>query len=479
MSFWVDEIVGDIIKKLPQDSYLITDWKTPSGHAHFGSLRGPIIHDVIRRGLFEKDKKAVFRFGIDDFDPMDGLPVYIDQSFGKYMGMPLNKIPAPDGKSKNFAEQYAIEFKNIIDSLGGKVEFVSVFEAYSAGKYNDAIRLILDHAAEIRKIYKEISGSVKGENWYPIQVVCPNCGKIGTTEATGWDGKEVEFECEESLVEWAKGCGYKGKISPFDGNGKLLWKVEWPSKWSVFGTQIEGEGKDHFAAGGSRDVADKIYRDIFKKNPPFDIRYEHFLFKGAKMSSSKGLGVTAQDMFELLPANLLRFIFTRTKYKKALEFTPEGDVIPLLYDEYDRCSEAYFKDPKSDLGRAFYYSEIDTEKEQPKYLLRFSKIANFLQMPRMDILAYAKEEKARLLTPERSDGGQGEDLSSAEKTEIENRIEIAKKWLENYAPENFKFTVQDELPSVVKNLNDVQKEFLNKIAEIISSQEKWTESKLN
>ena len=46
--------------------------------------------------------------------------------------------------------------------------------------------------------------------------------------------------------------------------------------------------------------------------------------------------------------------------------------------------------------------------------------------------------------------------------------------MENYAPENFKFTVQDELPSVVKNLNDVQKEFLNKIAEIISSQEKWT-----
>ena len=63
MSFWVDEIVSDIEKQLPQDNYLITDWKTPSGHAHFGSLRGPIIFDIIRRGLIETDKSATFLMG--------------------------------------------------------------------------------------------------------------------------------------------------------------------------------------------------------------------------------------------------------------------------------------------------------------------------------------------------------------------------------------------------------------------------------
>jgi len=455
--FWADEIIEDIIKKLPKDDYLITDWKTPSGHAHFGSLRGPIIHDVVRRGLTEEGKSAIFRFGIDDFDPLDGLPVYIDQSFIQYMGMPLNKIPAPDGKSKSFADQYADEFRNVINSLGGKVEFVSVFEAYKDGRYNEAIKIILDHASEIRKIYKEISGSDKGEDWYPFQVVCPKCGKIGTTEVTGWDGKEVEFECKENLVEWAKGCGEKGKISPFDGNGKLLWKVEWPSKWLVFGTEIEGEGKDHFAAGGSRDVADKIYRDIFKRQPPYDIRYEHLLIGGAKMSSSKGLGVTAKDMFDLLPANILRFLFTRTKYKKALEFNPEGDTIPLLYDEYDRCALAYKEDPKSDFGRAYYYAEIDLEKDLPKYLLRFSKIAYMLQMPRVDILKYAEEEKESAIT-------------DIEKREIENRIKISKKWLEKFAPENYKFTIQNNLPKNAKDLNDQQKEFLKKIAKVIESE---------
>jgi lysyl-tRNA synthetase class 1 len=95
--FWVDEIVEDIIKKIPKDSYLVTDWMTTSGHAHVGSLRGVIVHDLVRRGLVENGKIAEFQWGFDDFDPMDGLPSYLDESWLQYMGKPLCNIPAPDG----------------------------------------------------------------------------------------------------------------------------------------------------------------------------------------------------------------------------------------------------------------------------------------------------------------------------------------------------------------------------------------------
>jgi len=167
--------------------------------------------------------------------------------------------------------------------------------------------------------------------------------------------------------------------------------------------------------------------------------------------------VSAKAMFDLLPANILRFLFTRTNYKKSLEFNPEGDTIPLLYDEYDRCAISFQEDPESDQARAFYYSIIESDsKEQPKYLLRFSKIAYMLQMPRVDILEYAEKEKGLALT-------------SAEKKEIENRIDIAKKWLEKFAPESFKFNIVENLPEIAKNLSDEQKEFL---AKILSSIEK-------
>ena len=483
--FWTDEIIEDILKKIDKESYLITDWMTPSGHAHIGSLRGLIVHDLVRRGLEDKSKKAVFQFGFDDFDPMDGLPIYVDKSWQKYMGLPLNKVPAPDGKSTSFADQYLNEALEIFDGLGIKAKFVRDSVLHKEGKYDEAIKIVLDNASAIQKIYFEISGSKKDPDWFPLQVICPKCGKIGTTKVTGWDGKLVKFRCEEKLVEWAQGCGYEGEISPFGGNAKMPWKVAWGARWFVFNTDIEGEGKDHFAAGGSRDVANAIFREVFKQEPPYDIHYEFFLVGGKKMASSKGLGVTAKDMYDFLPANILRFLLIRTKAKRAIDFQPEEDAIPLLYDEYDRASVMFNEDPKSDLARAFYYTEIDMKKDpstslgagQPKYLLRFSKIAYMLQMPRIDIFEYAEKEKASAFRHvAKSRGAEGDEgaipLSDIEKQEIESRIEIAKLWLEKFAPENYKFNICDELPQGIE-LNSDQKTFLNKVLNLIKSKETW------
>src|SRR3990167_11738 len=157
------------------------------------------------------------------------------------------------------------------------------------------------------------------------------------------------------------------------------------------------------------------------------------------MSKSKGSGVTAKDVYDFLPSNILRFLFVRTRAKRAIDFQPEGETIPLLYDEYDRTAELYRNDPKQDLARAYFYTEIDVDKAHPQYFLRFSKIAYMLQMPRVDIFDYAAKEK-------------GSELLKAEKDEIENRINIATKWLELYAPENYKFQISDSLPEEAKNL---------------------------
>lgn len=477
--FWLDEIVKEAIDRINQDFFIITDWTTPSGHAHIGALRGVIVHDCLQRGLEEQNKKAVFQYGFDDFDPMDGRPVYVDKSWDKYMGMPLSNVPAPDGKAESFAMQYAQEFEEVFKGLGISPKIVKTSALYKTGKFNPTIKIVLDNAQEIRKIYREVSGSDKGEDWFPLQVVCPKCGKIGTTKVTDWNGKEVRFQCEENLVEWAQGCGYEGSASPFDGNAKLPWKVEWACKWFVFGTDIEGAGKDHSAAGGSRDIANNIYGKVFIKEPPYDVPYEFFLVGGKKMASSKGLGVTAKDMADLLSGNVLRFLFIRTRAKRAIEFQPEGETIPLLYDEYDRISELYQKDPKNDLGRSFNYATIDFEKKPPQYLLRFSKIAYMLQMPKADIFQYAEKEKA---SEEKSAEAEGEvrrtKLTAVEVAEIKERIKVAKKWLEKFAPEKYKFEIQKILPKVAENLGQKQKEFLKEVLKLIEKQE-WQGEELH
>ena len=466
--FWVDDLIKDILKKIPKEEYLITDWMTPSGHAHVGSLRGLIVHDLIRRGLQDEEKLAVFQFGFDDFDPMDSLPLYVDKSWEKYMGMPLCNIEAPDGKSKSFAEEYLNESVGIFNGLGIKAKYVKGSDLYKAGQYDESIKIVLDNAAQIRKIYYEVSGSEKGEDWSPLQVVCPKCKKLGTTKVTSWNGKTVHFRCEENLVDWARGCGEEGEISPFGGNAKIPWKVEWAARWFVFGTDIEGEGKDHFAAGGSRDIANRIYKEIFKKEPPYDIHYEHILVAGKKMSKSKGTGTTAKDIFDFLPANLLRFLFTRTRAKRTIDFHPEGETIPLLYDEFDRAAEAYQKNSESDLARAYYYALLSSHQKPPEYVLRFSKVAHLANGGfKLSPEQYAAEEK-------------GSELSIVEAEELQNRIEIAKKWLNLYAPENYRFSIAlDDIPEPAKKLSAEQKQFLSQIADIMESKERWTGEELH
>ncbi len=365
--FWVDDTIGEILKK-DVKKHLVTDYKTPSGKIHVGALRGVIIHDVLHRGLIDKKQSSEYWYGFDDFDPIDGLSKELENKFSKYMGVPLSNVPSPKKGYKNFAHYFADDFIKVFQSMGVKAKVVWASELYKKGAYNKSIEMVLDNAEIIREIYKEVSGGEKQKDWFPLNVVCPKCGKIGTTKVNGWDKKEVSFTCAESLVKWAKGCGFKGKISPFNGNSKMPYKVEVAAKWFEFGTTVELAGKDHYTKGGTFNVARQIAKDVFKVPEAYGYGYEWFLVGGKKMSTSKGVGTTAEEIAIILSPELLRFLMVRTRAKRTIEFDANGETIPMLYDEYDRCSESYIADPKSDRGRAFHYSQVDKSENNPEYL---------------------------------------------------------------------------------------------------------------
>lgn len=438
---WTEQIALEI-KKRNKPLEWVDDMKTPSGRIHVGALRGVLIHDEVFKQLQKLKVESKFTYIFDDLDPMDSLPSYLDkEKYEKYMGIPLKNIPAPEGV-KNYAQFYALEFKEVFNSLGVDPEIIWQSELYSSGKLNKAIELALDNSEKILDIYQKVSGSQKREQgWLPFAPICENCGKIGTTKATGWDGKEVEYSCEESMVSWAKGCGFKGKVSPFDGHGKLPWKVEWPSKWFALGVTVEGEGKDHASKGGSRDVANHICQEILHFDPPFDLPYEFFLVGGAKMSSSKGVGVSALEASKMLPPEVLRFLLIRTRLNQAIDFDPsDKDFIFRLFDDFDR--------------------------EQPFFIPRFSLIINWVQMPNIDSLEEGKKLKGPSLTEE-------------EKKKIEERVKYIKIWLEKYAPEDVKFSIQKDLPVEANNLTEKQKEFLAKVVKIVDQNQEAEEFQNN
>lgn len=490
--FWVDEIVEEILKKYPdKKDFIVRDEKTPSGRVHIGSLRGVVIHGLVAQALNEKGAKARFIYEFNDADPMDGLPVYLDEKkYKPFMGKPLKDVPSPHEQlglgvsgrpAANYAVYFAEEFLKVINSLGFYPEIIYSSDLYKKEHYDKWIKKILENKDKIRAIYKEVSGSEKPSDWYPLQVVCEKCGKVGTTKVTDWDGVNVTYECLPDLVEWGVGCGHKGTCSPFFGRGKLPWKVEWPAKWASLNVDIEGAGKDHAAAGGSHDIAERVCAEVLETHVPFNIPYEFFLFGGAKMSSSKGRGASVTEVAELIPPELMRFLMTRKRPNQPIDFNPDGPTIPILFDNYDECAAYYFnkKGEFPDLERAFHFSQLGAGEtgakgakakkvaKEPKkhYYPRFSRVAFFEQIPYVDL--YEEIEKLK-----------GEKLTTEDKKEIDLRKHYASLWLKDYAPDAYKFTVLREMPKEAFSLSEGQKKFLGEIAKILAKKD-WEGDELH
>ena len=422
--FWADKLLENVSGK-----QLVNDSWTPSGIIHMGSLKGPIIHDALLRILKEKSADVKFMYGFDDFDPIDGLPQDIASSHGKYLGVPISIAPAPDGQG-SFGDYFGGKMKKLLSQLGIEPEFYKTSVLYKEGKFNDAIRFVLDHAQEIQGVYAELYKKDIAKDWFPLQVICPSCGKLSTTRVYFWGSETVKFSCEENLVKWAKGCGERSEISPFGGNAKMPWKVEWAAKWWTFGVTVEGAGKDHASAGGSYDVAMKLATDVFKIPQPVKFGYEFFLTGGKKMSSSKGVGLTGEELLEVLTPQTARFLMIKTRPEQAVEFDPRSpDIIPRIYDDYKQASES-----KDDSHKAFQLSQIGEQEKVPE--LRFLSLSQWVQMPNA-------EEKI-------------------EKEGLGYWASYARSWIAKYAPEKIKFNVQESLPEQAKTLTQKQKEFLSK-----------------
>jgi len=452
--FWPDKFAEEIIKSGKHKPYHVDDMKTPSGRVHVGALRGVIIHDLIHQALLKKGVKSIYTYVFNDMDPMDGFPHYLADSFKKYMGVPLYKIPSPEKGYPSMARCYADQFIEAFNSLGCKPEILWSSKLYKQGKFDEVIKQILDRVELVRKLYHDVSGYDKPKNWYPYQVICPKCGKVGTTIVTGWDGKKVKFECRKDLVNWAEGCGYTGEIEPVGDNGKLMWKMDWATHWQVVGVTIEGAGKDHMTEGGSHDLSSALCEQVLKYPTPFGFIYEWFLAKGGtKMSSSKGIGVSAKEISQSLPAEILKFLMVKTDYKKAILFNPQDNNSVLdLFDEYDRFAGEYYKNKQSRHSKIWELSQVGPVPKKAVWLPRFKDVVNYSQQPSVNLEKKITEIK-------------GSDLSTADKKELRKRVKYAKIWLDNYAPEDQKVGV---IGSKIKvKLSDEQKQYLELVVQLL------------
>jgi lysyl-tRNA synthetase class 1 len=447
--YWADQLVAD----LQVEQVVINDSKTYSGSAHVGSLRGPVIHDVIYRAALDAGKSAQFLYGSDDYDALDAVPPSLSaELYQPYLGKPLCAIPAPDGSSRSYAEYFYDEFMAVQNALGIFPTPYRMSDLYRSGRMNGVIRTLLEHAETIRQIYLEVSNSEREADWYPFNPICENCGRIAMTRVYRFDGEQVYYRCDPDAMDYAKGCGYEGAVSPFDGNGKLPWKLEWAARWQVLGVNVEGAGMDHSIEGGSREVAEAVARRVFQAEPPANIPYEFLLLEGGKMSSSKGIGFAAREVAEALPAELLRYLLVRTRPRTAINFNLDKDAVPRLFDEFDTAAANYFQETNEPdeawQKRIYELAQINyREPIQRLYRPRFTHLVTVAQIPGLNALKHFEEHKGAPLLPQ-------------EVTEIHKRMDYARIWLERFAPDSAIVVIRDTVPQEARNLTADQRAFL-------------------
>lgn len=178
------------------------------------------------------------------------------------------------------------------------------------------------------------------------------------------------------------------------------------------------------------------------------------------MSSSKGKGSSSREIADLLPPEMLRLLLLQKEPQRTIEFIPDGDTVPILFDAYDKFAHEFVTAPESDYARMFKLIHPEDMKQAlgEYHVPRFSQVAFLSQMQHLDI-----EKEAEHLT--------GQPLTDADRKELARRIKYAGIWIKTYAPEDYKFEIQETLPEMTKELSDIQKKALAEILVYIEKTE--------
>jgi lysyl-tRNA synthetase class 1 len=423
---------ADVVASKVEGKQVVSTGISPSGEIHVGNMREVLTGEIVSRALRDSGKEVEFYYEADDIDPLRKVPAGIDPSFSKYIGQPLYKIPAPDGKHSSWSSQFIDPFLETLKLVGVKLNFLYTHELYEKGLFNDLIRKSFEKRVEIGRIISEVSGHQVKEDYYPFDVICDSCGRLDTTEVKSYQWPEVEYEC--------RSCKHSGRKDVRNGGGKLPWRVEWPAKWVVLNVTIEPFGKDHAAAGGSYDTGKRIVSEIFGVKPPFPVIYEWILLrKLGAMHSSKGILIRSIDMVKMAPPEILRFLIAKNSPERHIEMDSGRGLITLVneYDQYERIyfgkEEAPDAERLPDIRRVYELSQLESVPISFPVQVPFNHLLNLVQV---------KKNNEEIFESLRNSSF---DLSG-DTSQLLRRIDAVKYWLNNFADDEFKIHLLDKPP---------------------------------
>jgi lysyl-tRNA synthetase class 1 len=405
---------------------------SPSGPIHLGNLREVTTVHFVSEELRRRGRAVRHIHSWDDFDRLRKVPEGVDESFTRYIGQPLSEVPDPKGEYKSYAARHMIEFERSLERLAIRPEYIRQSVAYRRGDYTPEIKTALAARHQLFDILEafqtpgrqEKPREERREGYWPFRVYCEACHH-DSTEMQHYDplSSEIRYTCSH--------CSHKGAFRLDEKvPGKLVWKVDWPMRWSKEGVDFEPGGEDHSSPMSSAAVGRRVVREVYGKEPPHYVGYAFVGMAGrSKISSSAGTTAVPATALEIFEPGLLRWQYFRRNVAQKFDVYFGGEVVR-LYDEWDSLGQRVAANPANEKDRFVLANSLETTAGRVE--------ATELRVPFRILSSAADITQGNLEQMLRIVGEHLEDPPDAQRlrTLIEPRLSCALHWATQFLPED-------------------------------------------
>jgi lysyl-tRNA synthetase class 1 len=441
---WLSKVADEVERRVQSGEILVESGISPSGSYHMGYLREIITCDAIVLVLQRRGRQAKHVHFVDDQDGFRKVPKNLPDEYEKFLGKPLCDMPAPDNSGQSYADFSLKPFLNSVNALGIKMEVVRSHEKYREGYFVPAIELVLAQIETVRQILEEVSGRKLGAEWSPIQV-----------NEEGYLKKRpfVSIDTSSKSIRYLDKDGQEQTTNYDKGQVKLDWRLDWPARWWLMSVEVEPFGRDHATKGGSYDTGKALMDNVFKAKAPLPLPYEFINRAGEskKMSASAGNGIMMGEVVQVLPPEVIRFFILRSSPDKTLYFDPHAGVAKLIDDYAVLLAKKDKAEEEKELIKLCEHGVEQTVSSIP-----FTHLVSSYQAASLD-----KDRTIEILsrTPEYSEAAKDEAET------IRKQLDFIAGWLNSgWAPEEIKFSIEENIAHLENRFSDEEKKYLNRLA---------------
>lgn len=446
MNNWIARTAKNVVrfaeaKKGPGAQIVCASGITPSGSVHLGNLREIMTVHLVHEELLRQGYDSVHLHFWDDFDRLRKIPSNVSKDFDKHLGKPLSAIPNPYGGEGSWADHFVKEFEECMERIGVKPRYIRQSEIYATNTYAPLVvkslenrdlifEILLKHQSEA----KQQESLKKRDKYYPFAVY---------SAETGTDNTEIlNFTAETQILTYL--CKDSGKEFTLDLNkelsGKLVWKVDWPMRWTHYQVDFEPGGVDHSTPGSSYTVGKEMAKRVFGWHAPSYAAYAFVSIsgQGAKISSSSGTIATPSNALSVLEPAMLRWLYVRTDVKKGFKVSFD-DQIMRLYDEWDRFAAKNRAGNAKEL-EAFIFAHA-TQSSQGKVPFSEEPIPFRILTSAYEMTKGSPQGFKRVV----------DEYAEQANLEASQRVQLARNWVDDFMPEEDKVSIRETINQEVFN----------------------------